>query len=56
MPTSERYRQSAVECRRLAVHTQDAVERETLLRTAKRWERVADHRARKELEGTGPLT
>jgi len=52
MPTSEQYRQSASECRRHAAETHHRVERETLLRMAAQWERLAAHKARKEAEET----
>jgi len=50
MPTSEHYRKSAQECRRHAKETSDRLERETLLRMAAQWDRLADHKARKESE------
>jgi len=52
MPTSEHYRKSAEECRRHARETQDTHERETLLRMAAQWNRLAEHKARKESEET----
>jgi hypothetical protein len=51
MPTSEHYRQRAEECRRAADKTQDEFERETLLLMSAQWDRLADHKARKESEG-----
>jgi hypothetical protein len=50
MPTSEHYRKSAEECRRLAKEAHDQVERETLLRMAAQWDRLSAHKARKESE------
>jgi hypothetical protein len=50
MPTSGHYRKSAEECRRHARETRDTLERETLLRMAAQWDRLADHKARKEAE------
>jgi hypothetical protein len=50
MPTSEHYRKSAQECRRHAKEAGDTLERETLLRMAAQWDRLADHKARKEAE------
>ena len=50
MPTSEDYRKSAQECRRHARETDDREERETLLRMAAQWERLADHKARRDAE------
>ena len=52
MPTSEHYRKSAEECCRHAKDTRDSVERETLLRIAAQWGRLAEHKARKESEET----
>ena len=51
MPTSEQYRKSAEQCRRVAHNTDDRLERETLMRIAAQWDRLADHKARKESEG-----
>lgn len=50
MPTSELYRKSAQECRQHAKETQDTLERETLLRMAAQWDRLAHHKARTEAE------
>jgi hypothetical protein len=50
MPTSEHYRKSAEECRSQARETSDTLERETLLRIAAMLGRLADHKARHELE------
>jgi hypothetical protein len=50
MPTSERYRQCAEECRRYAKEANDTHERETLLRIAAQWDRLAEHKGRKEAE------
>jgi|HubBroStandDraft_5_1064220.scaffolds.fasta_scaffold1166848_1 hypothetical protein len=50
MPTSERYRECAEECRRYAKEANDAHERETLLRIAAQWDRLAEHKGRKEAE------
>ena len=59
MPTSEHYRKSAQECRRIAKETDNRIERETLLRMAAQWDRLADHKARlesKKREGSaGPV-
>jgi len=52
MANSEHYRKYAEECRAHARGTHDQHERETLLRMAAQWERLAEHKARKELEGT----
>jgi hypothetical protein len=49
-PTADHYRKSAQECRRIAGEAQDSHERETLLRMAAQWERLAEHKARKEAE------
>lgn len=51
MPTSEHYRQSAIECRRLAAETRDEHEREMLLGMARQWDRLAEHKARLETKG-----
>jgi hypothetical protein len=48
MPTSQQYRQSADECRRLAREAQDEHERETLLGMARQWDRLAEHKAKLE--------
>jgi hypothetical protein len=50
MPTSEHYRKSAEDCRRSAKEAHDVHERETLLRMAAQWDRLAEHKARKESE------
>jgi hypothetical protein len=50
MPTSEHYRNSARECRAHAKEANDTLERETLLRMAAQWDRLAEHKARKESE------
>ena len=50
MPTADHYRKSAQECRRIADETHDQHERETLLRMAAQWDRLAEHKARKEAE------
>jgi hypothetical protein len=50
MPTSEHYRKSAADCRRLAKEATDQVERETLLRMAAQWDRLAEHKSRKAAE------
>ena len=41
MPIAEQYRRKAEECRKLAEHAGDEVEREALLRMAAQWERLA---------------
>ena len=51
MPTSDQYRRSADQCRRIADNTVDRTEREALRRTANQWDRLADHKSRKESEG-----
>ena len=50
MPTAEDYRNSAHECRSHAREAQDRHEREALLRMAAQWDRLAEHKARKEAE------
>jgi hypothetical protein len=50
MPTAEYYRKSAEQCRTHAREAHDTHERETLLRMAAQWDRLADHKARKESE------
>jgi hypothetical protein len=50
MPDSEQYRKSAAQCRRIASKTQDQTERETLLRVAAQWDRLAQYKERKEAE------
>jgi hypothetical protein len=50
MPNADHYRKSAAECRAVAKETNDSVERETLLRMATQWERLAEHKSRKEAE------
>jgi hypothetical protein len=50
MPTADHYRQSAQECRRHADEAHDTHEREALLRMAAQWDRLAEHKARKEAE------
>jgi hypothetical protein len=50
MPTAEQYRKSAEQCGRVAGQTEDRLERESLLRIAAQWDRLADHKARKEAE------
>jgi hypothetical protein len=50
MPTSEHYRKSADDCRRHSKEANDTLERETLLRMAAQWNRLAQHKARKESE------
>jgi hypothetical protein len=52
MPTSEHYRKSAGECRSHAKEANDTLERETLLRIAAQWDRLAEHKERKEAEQT----
>jgi hypothetical protein len=51
MPTSKYYRKNAEECRIHAREIHDARERETLLRMAAQWDRLAEHKARDESEG-----
>ena len=50
MPTAEQYRKSAEQCRRVARGTDDQVERESMLRIAAQWDRLAQHKDRKEAE------
>jgi hypothetical protein len=50
MPTSDHYRKSAEDCRRHAHEARDTLERETLLRMAAQWDRLGEHKARKEAE------
>jgi hypothetical protein len=50
MPTSEHYRKSADDCLRHSKEANDTLERETLLRMAAQWDRLAQHKARKESE------
>jgi hypothetical protein len=51
MPTSEDYKDSAEECRRLAALTDDERERATLLQMACQWQRLADYKAKQESGG-----
>lgn len=48
MPTSNEYLRNAEESRRLAAQSSDESERETLLRIAAQWERLAKYKQRKE--------
>jgi hypothetical protein len=41
MPTAEDYKRSAEECRRPAEQVQDPIERETILKMAEQWDRLA---------------
>jgi hypothetical protein len=50
MPSADHYRYSAQECRRHAEEAKDTHEREALLRMAAQWDRLADHKTRKEAE------
>lgn len=50
MILAEQYRKSAEECRRVAEHTLDKLERDSLLRIAAQWDRLAEYRERKEAE------
>ena len=50
MPSANHYRQSAHDCRKAATESADKDEREALLRIAAQWDRLADHKARKEAE------
>jgi hypothetical protein len=50
MPTAEQYRKSADQCRRVAGNTEDRHGREALLRIAAQWDRLAEHKERKEAE------
>lgn len=56
MPTAEDYRNSAHECRSHAREAQDRQEREALLRMAAQWDRLAEHKARKEAEQASSTT
>ena len=49
MPTLDHYRKSAEDCRRHAKEAHDTLERETWLRMAAQWERLTQHKARKEV-------
>jgi hypothetical protein len=49
MPTAEQYRKSAEQCRRVANNAEDQTEREAR-RIAAQWDRLADHKERKESE------
>ena len=53
MPTSAEYRRSAEECRQHAAHATDIVERDTLLRMASGWDRLAEHKAKLEAREGG---
>jgi hypothetical protein len=48
MPTAEDYKRSADECRHLAEQVQDSIERETILRMAGQWDRLARRKAQIE--------
>jgi hypothetical protein len=48
MPTAEDYKRSADECRRLAEQVQDSIERETILKMAEQWDRLARRKAQIE--------
>jgi hypothetical protein len=48
MPTSEHYKQSADECRRLAQEAIDEIERRTLLQMAAQWDRLAEYKTKIE--------
>jgi hypothetical protein len=50
MPSSDNYRQSDQEIRRHATEAPDRHEREALLRMVAQWDRLAEHKARKEAE------
>jgi hypothetical protein len=50
MPTTEHYQTRAEECRSHAREVGDTLERETLLRIAAMFARLAEHRSRKESE------
>jgi hypothetical protein len=56
MPTSEDYKRSAEECRKLASHATEAIERETLLRMADQWQRFVEHKAKKEASREGKIS
>ena len=48
LPTSEQYRKNAQECRANAREVGNIHERETLLRIAAMYDRLAEHKARSE--------
>jgi hypothetical protein len=48
MPTAEVYKRSADECRRLAEQVHDPIERETILKMAEQWDRLARRKAQIE--------
>jgi hypothetical protein len=48
MPTAEVYKRRAEECRRIAEQVQDSIERETILRMAEQWDRLARRKAQIE--------
>ena len=48
MPTAEDYKRSADECRRVAEQVQDSIERETILKMAEQWDRLARSKAQIE--------
>jgi hypothetical protein len=50
MPSAEQYRTGAEQCRKAAAKTDDRLERESLLRIASQWDRLAEHKARKLAE------
>jgi hypothetical protein len=49
MPTSREYLRHAEDSRRLAAQTGDLTERESLLRIAAQWVRLAQHKAKREV-------
>jgi hypothetical protein len=53
MPTAEDYKRSADECRRLAEQVQDSIERETLLKMAEQWDRLARRKTQVEAAKKG---
>lgn len=53
MPSSEEYKRSAEECRRAADQAEDEIERETLLRMAEQWYRLAEYKAKIEAGQSG---
>jgi hypothetical protein len=53
MPTAEDYKRSAEECRRLAEQVQDPIERETILKMAEQWDRLARRKLQIEASTKG---
>jgi hypothetical protein len=53
MRTAEVYKCSADECRRLAEQVHDPIERETILKMAEQWDRLARRKAQIEAAKDG---